>query len=114
MEAERSRRGRTARQRGNAYERSVAERVFGKRVGQYGGKADVESDWLALQCKNGMSYPERLDGWLRAIPVRADRLRGVVVADSPGAGTKRRELIVFDLTEWLQWHGPDGGDGTNG
>lgn len=105
MTAERARRGRTARNRGNAYERSVAERLGARRVGQYGGKADVEADWIAVQCKVGGSYPERLDGWLRAIPVRAGQLRAVVVGDSPGPGKKRRELIVIDLEDFIDWYG---------
>ena len=105
MTAEATRRGRTARNRGNAYERSVAERLGAKRVGQYGGKADVEAEWIAVQCKVGASYPERLDGWLRAIPVRAGQLRAVVVGDSPGPGKKRRELIVIDLEDFIDWYG---------
>ena len=31
----------------------------------------------------GKSYPERLDGWLRSIPVKADQLAALVVGDSP-------------------------------
>jgi len=36
-----SRRGKNARSRGNAYERDVARRLGGIRVGQYGGTSDV-------------------------------------------------------------------------
>jgi hypothetical protein len=108
---ERRARGRKARARGNAYERSVAERLGARRVGQYGGKADVESEWIAVQCKTGKSYPERLDGWLRSIPFRAGQLRAVVVSDSPGPGHRRRELIVLDLGDFIDWYGqPQEGD----
>lgn len=100
-----ARRGRTARNRGNAYERSVADRLGARRVGQYGGKADVESEWIAVQCKVGGSYPERIDGWLRAIPTRAGQLRAVVIGDSPGPGVRRRELIVLELSDFLEWYG---------
>lgn len=103
--AERSRRGRTARQRGNAFEREVAKRLGAQRVGQFGGKQDVANDWIAVQCKVGTSYPERLDGWLRSIPVKGDQLAALVVGDSPGAGTRRRAMIVLDLDDFISWFG---------
>ncbi len=103
--AERSRRGRTARQRGNAFEREVAKRLGAQRVGQFGGKQDVANEWIAVQCKVGKSYPERLDGWLRSIPVKGDQLAALVVGDSPGAGTRRRAMIVLDLDDFIAWFG---------
>lgn len=97
-------RGRTARQRGNGFERHVARVLGGYRVGQYGSTIDVDvPDWLFVQCKNGASYPERLDRWLRAIP--QGRLRALVMGDAPGQGHKRRALIVFDLDEFCEWYG---------
>jgi hypothetical protein len=97
----RSRRGRTARARGNAFERAVAKQLNAARVGQFGGKQDVANDWIAVQCKVGKSYPERLDGWLRSIPVKADQIRALVVGDSPGIGGRRRTLIVIDLDDFV-------------
>jgi hypothetical protein len=97
----RSRRGRTARARGNAFERAVAKRLNAARVGQFGGKQDVANDWIAVQCKVGKSYPERLDGWLRTVPVKADQIRALVVGDSPGVGGRRRTLIVIDLDDFV-------------
>jgi hypothetical protein len=97
----RSRRGRTARARGNAFERAVAKRLNAARVGQFGGKQDVANDWIAVQCKVGKSYPERLDGWLRSVPVKADQIRALVVGDSPGIGGRRRTLIVIDLDDFV-------------
>lgn len=103
---ERSRRGRAARNRGNGYEREVAAKLGGRRVGQYGDKVDVDvPGYLRAQCKNGGSYPERIDRWLRAIPVEAGVLRAVVLGDAPGPGNRRRSVIVFDLDEWASWHG---------
>jgi hypothetical protein len=102
MTEERSRRGKVARQRGNAYEREVARKLGGERVGQYGDKVDVRTPTLEVQCKNGTTYPERIDGWLRGIPVRAGYTRAVVLGDAPGPGVKRRSLIVFDLDEWVR------------
>ena len=105
IDPDRARRGKTARQRGNAYERSVAARLGVSRVGQYGGKEDVAGDWIAVQVKNGTYYPERIDGWLRSIPERADRLRAVVIGDAPGPGSRRRELIILDLGDFVSWYG---------
>lgn len=98
-------RGRTARARGNAFEREVAEKLGGYRVGQYGSQIDVDvPGWLFVQCKNGASFPERLYRWLHLIPT-GHRLRAVVLGDAPGPGHKRRTLIVFDLDEFLEWYG---------
>lgn len=105
--AAKSRRGRNARQRGNAFEREVAKRLNGQRVGQYGGKQDVANEWIAVQCKVGKSYPERMDGWLRSIPVKGDQIAALVVGDSPGAGTRRRTMIVLDLDDFIAWFGKD-------
>ena len=102
-----SRRGRTARQRGNAFEREVAKRLNGQRVGQFGGKTDVAADWIAVQCKVGGSYSERYDGWLRSIQVKGDQLAALVVGDSPGAGKRRRTMIVLDLDDFIAWFGKE-------
>lgn len=105
--AERSRRGRTARSRGNAFEREIAKRLGAARVGQFGGKQDVANEWIAVQCKVGKSYPERLDGWLRSVPVKGDQLAALVVGDSPGAGARRRTMIVLDLDDFIAWFGKE-------
>ena len=103
---ERQRRGKTARNRGNSFEREVAAKLGGRRVGQYGDKVDVVVDgWLRVQCKNGAAYPERIDGWLRSIPVEAGILRAVVVGDAPGSSGKRRTLIVLDFDDFTDWYG---------
>lgn len=105
----RSRRGRTARNRGNAFERDVAKRLGISRVGQYGGSEDAgkASEWMTVQCKVGTYYPERIDGWLRALPTNAGQLRAVVIGDSPGGGRRRRSLIVLDLDDFVSWFGKD-------
>lgn len=101
----RSRAGLNARLRGNAFEREVARKLGGKRVGHFGTKVDVEvPGWLRVQCKNGTAYPERLDGWLRAIPAQADMLRAVVLGDAPGSAHRRRTLIVLDFDEFVGWY----------
>lgn len=106
FDATRARRGKTSRNRGNAFEREVAAKLGGVRKGQFGDKVDVEvPGWLRVQCKNGTAYPERMDGWLRAIPFQADLLRAVVLGDAPGSAGKRRSLIVLDLDEFASWYG---------
>jgi hypothetical protein len=105
---EKRRRGKTARARGNAYEREVAHTLGGHRVGQLGTETDVVVlGWLAVQVKNGGAYPERIDRWLRAIRAPAGTLRAVVIGDAPGPGKKRRSLIVLDLQDFADWYGGD-------
>jgi hypothetical protein len=102
-----SRRGKNNRSRGNSIERDVCKALGIARRGQYGGPDDGggEADWITVQVKSGGAYPERIDGLLRALPLRASQLRGVVHVDTPGAGTRRRALITLDLEEFSQWYG---------
>jgi len=102
-----AKRGKSARRHGNDFEREVCHLLGIRHTGQYGGPEDGgdAEDWIAVQCKVGVAYPERIDGWLRAIPVRADRQRAVVIGDSPGPGKKRRAIIVLELGEFCQWYG---------
>ena len=96
--AEKSKRGKRARSKGNAFEREVAAKIGGLRVGQYGGKTDVQADWISIQCKVGNgSYSERYDGWLRSIKTNASQTAALVVGDAPGPGTRRRTMIVLDF-----------------
>ena len=106
--AERSSRGKRARQRGNSFEREVAARLNGKRTGMYGGKNDVEAGYFVIQCKVGLSYPERLDKWLRELNPKADQLAVLVVGDSPGAGKRRRALAIIDFDDFVQHYGKEG------
>jgi hypothetical protein len=76
--AERSSRGKRARQRGNSFEREV-----------------------------GLSYPERLDKWLRELNPKADQLAVLVVGDSPGAGKRRRALAIIDFDDFVQHYGKE-------
>ena len=108
--AERSRRGARARQRGNSFEREVAARMNGTRTGMYGGKNDVEARHFVIQCKVGLSYPERLDKWLRELNPKADQLAVLVVGDSPGAGTRRRALAIIDFDDFVQHYGKETSD----
>lgn len=99
--AERARRGKNNRKRGNSIELAVAKMVDGKRVGMFGGKVDVENDVLQLQVKSGRSFPERIWDLLQSIVYRPDKLRGVVHSSAEGSGVKRRIVVTFDLEEYL-------------
>lgn len=105
---EKSVRGKRARNSGNAFEREIVAKLGGeaRRVGQYGGKTDVEAPWIAIQakCGNGF-YPTRLDAALRSIGARGDQLRAVVVGNKPGAGVRRSSLIVIDFDDFVAWYG---------
>jgi len=100
-----SRRGTNNRKRGNAYELAVAKRLGLRRTGMYGGADDAKGDHMTLQVKVGGMFPETIWRWLSALPRDADRIRAVVIGDAPGPGGRRREVIVFDLSEWTEWHG---------
>lgn len=101
-----SRRGRQSRRHGNDYERELAAKLGGKRTGMYGGPDDVMvSGMFAIQSKVGLRFP----GWMHA---ELQKLRGsgltplLVVADSPGPGRRRRALVVLELDDWRDLHGP--------
>lgn len=102
-----SRKGKNSRARGNAFERLVAQKLGGRRTGQWGGKTDAtggEGEWLQVQCKVGGSFSERQWGWLQSVPVKSDQLRGLVIGDSPGVGGgRRRAVIILDLDDFCDW-----------
>lgn len=95
-----SRRGKTARRRGNDMERSVASTLGGKRVGQYGTLTDVEAGPFDIQVKAGTRFPGWMWDILAAMPVSATRRRVLAVFDSPGPGVKRRGLVVELWEDW--------------
>ena len=101
------RRGRTNRSRGNAIERDVAKALGMRRVGQHGGPDDARGSLFAAQVKSGKSYPERLHGWLKAVPVDAGQVAILVITDAPGPGHRRRGLVVLDLADWRDLHGEE-------
>lgn len=104
--AEKAKRGKRARNKGNSFEREVAARLGAVRVGQYGGKTDVQSDWIAAQCKVGNgSYSERYDGWLRSVKGNANQISALIVGDAPGPGTRRRTMIVMDFEDFIDLMG---------
>jgi len=100
-----ARKGRLNRKRGISFEREVAALVGGKRTGMYGGKDDVTSERLVIQCKVGTAFPERIYGWISSIRPVAGRSAAVVIGDAPGAGNKRRIIIAMELQDFLDYVG---------
>lgn len=106
-----SRRGRTNRSRGNSIEREVGKQLGLKRVGHFGGATDlgVSADPFAVSVKSGSGYfSERYWDQLKRQPVAAGQTALLVVTDAPGAGHRRRAVVVLDLNDWLALHGPAG------
>lgn len=102
-----SKRGKSARNRGNAYERELALRLGGKRVGQYGGPDDVTvNDLFTIQSKVRKAFPSWMSDELAKLPRTGGRVPLLVVADAPGAGHRRRALVVVGLEDWIELHGP--------
>lgn len=95
-----ARKGRLNRSRGISFEREIAKAIGGRRTGMYGGKDDVASGEIVAQTKCGKMFPERLWNWLTSVPVKADQTKALVIGDAPGAGTKRRVLIVMEFEDF--------------
>lgn len=103
-----SRRGKNNRTRGNAIEREVGKALGLKRVGQFGGATDLgeAADPFAVQVKSGGMFSERYWNELRRLPVAAGQTALLVVTDAPGPGHKRRSMVVLELADWIDLHGP--------
>lgn len=98
------RRGRNNRARGNAIERDIAKALGLRRVGQYGGPDDISGELFVAQVKSGGAFPERLWGWLKALPRNAGQTPLLVVTDAPGPGHRRRALVILELSDWSALH----------
>lgn len=99
-----SRRGRNARQRGNAEELTVARKLGGRKMGPLGLPWDVEIEgYMRLQVKKLASWPSlaAVVALIDAIPAGRD-MRGAALIQ-PGRGGRR--LLVLDLDEFARWHG---------
>jgi len=99
---EKSKRGKRARNKGNQFERDCAAMIGGVRKGMFGGKVDIENDYMVaqLKCGNG-TYSERYDGWLRSVKGNANQISALIVGDAPGPGTRRRTMIVLDFEDFI-------------
>lgn len=100
-----SRRGRNARQRGNAEELTVARKLGGRKMGPLGLPWDVELPGYARLQVRKYATPQGLRSIadeIRRIGYAAPEMPGYVWVE-PGRGGAR--LIVFDLDEYAKRHG---------
>jgi hypothetical protein len=103
----RSRRGKSARNRGNSFERDLAKRLGGRRTGMFGGPDDVTvNDLFVIQAKVGKRFPSWLHDELVKLPRTGGRIPLVVVGDAPGPGSRRRVMVVVGMDDWTALHGP--------
>lgn len=103
----RSRRNKNNGKRGRSDELTVAKLIGGRKVGPLGLPWDVEiPGYLRLQAKKLGAWPSinEVIRWLDAMPA-GNELRGVTLADTPGAGTPTRRLLIVDLGDFARWHG---------
>ncbi len=105
-----AKRNRNNRQRGSAFERSVAKQMGGRRTGPLGGRDDViVGQFAAVQTKKTarLSLNEArvyLDDLATTYP---DRVPLVVHAEP---GRDRDAVVILPLAVWVSLHGSEGGE----
>ena len=104
----RRRRNRGNKQRGAAFERTVAKALGGRRTGPLGGRDDVVvGTTLAVQTKKDLSLSLNkartyLDDLTRTFPGRT----ALVIHSKPGRGGQ--PIVILALNDWIALHGQDG------
>ena len=102
---QRSRKGKSARRRGNDYERDLAQMLGGTKVGHHGGPDDVRAGMFTVQSKVRKAFPSWMTDELAKLPRTDGRIPVLVVADAPGPGHRRRAIAVVTLDDWRDLHG---------
>lgn len=100
----RSRRGRTARSRGNRRELELARSLGGVKVGHHGGPEDVRVGMFNVQSKVRAAFPGWMWDELAKLPRADGRIPLLVVTDAPGPGRKRRAIAIVTLDDWRDLH----------
>jgi len=95
----RRRRNRGNKQRGAAFERTVAKALGGRRTGPLGGRDDVVGENFAAQTKKTINFSGRqarayLDDLARIYPTRT----ALVIHAEPGKD--REAIVVLRLSDW--------------
>lgn len=98
------RRNKNNRQRGAAFERTVAKALGGRRTGPLGGRDDVVGEMFAAQTKKTINFSVRqarlyLDDLARTYPTRTP----LVVHAEPGHD--RDAVVIVRLRDWMDLHG---------
>lgn len=105
----RSRRGRTARQRGNRRELELARKLGGTKVGHHGGPEDVRAGMFVVQSKVRGNFPTWMTTELAKLPRTDGRIPLLIVTAPPGldpADRRRRLAIaIVSLEDWIDLHG---------
>lgn len=102
-----SKRGRSARSRGNSRELELARELGGTKVGMFGGPVDVQTPLLNVQSKvrRGAAFPSWMMTELAKLPRTGGRVPALIVTDSPGSGIRRHALVVLELSDFVDLHG---------
>jgi hypothetical protein len=100
-----SKRGRSARRRGNNRELELAVLMGGEKVGHHGGPDDVRLPLINVQSKVRKAFPYWMTTELAKLPRTGDRVPALIVTDSPGRGIRRRTIIVLELSDFQNLHG---------
>lgn len=105
----RSRRGRNNKNRGNAIQAQVCEALGWLNIGGANGPADglslVGDRMFIGQIKSGGRFPGWMANELDKLPRTGGRIPVLAVAETPGAGKKRRVLMVMDIKDYIDLHG---------
>lgn len=102
-----AKRNKRNRQRGGAFERTVAEKLGGRKTGPLGGRDDVMvGELFAIQTKRAQRFAltearTYLADLRRTYPTRTP----LVVHALPG---ERGGVVILDLESWVELHGKDG------
>lgn len=102
-----AKRNKRNRQRGGAFERTVAKQLGGRKTGPLGGRDDVMVGGLfAIQTKRAQRFAltearTYLDDLRRTYPTRTP----LVVHALPG---ERGGVVILTFADWLLLHGSDG------
>lgn len=102
-----AKRNKRNRQRGGAFERTVAKKLGGRKTGPLGGRDDVMvGELFAIQTKRAQRFALTearvyLADLRRTYPTRTP----LVVHALPG---ERGGVVILDLESWISLHGKDG------
>ncbi len=103
-----SARGKSNARTGKDYERQLAQRLGGRKVGHFGAATDVTTSLFNVQSKVRKAWPAWMHDELQKLPRTGGRTPVLVVAEGkPMPGTKRRALVIVQLEDWVALHGEE-------
>jgi hypothetical protein len=103
-----SKRGRTARSRGNRRELELARALGATKTGHFGGPDDVRGGMFVYQSKVRAAFPTWMTAELAKLPRTGDRVPVLIVTGPPGLDPsdrrKRIAIAVVTLDDWRDLH----------